>query len=104
MVAPTGLIVVLIFARRGAFNMLPKRNGRVWNPPLRVCVAFDILLVGAIHNVFKENLRLAKQSPLDRQFAKQIWTHGPYSRDVNFINGSVELLRFAQRKVCFANV
>ena len=40
-----------------------------------------LLIVGAIHNVFKENLRLAKQSPVDRQFAKQIWTHGPYRFD-----------------------
>ena len=46
--------------------MLPKRNGRIWNPPLRVCVAFDILLVGAIRNVFEENLRLAKQSPVNK--------------------------------------
>ena len=44
-------------------------------------VIFVILLVGAIRNVFGENLRLAKQSPLDRQFAKQIWTHGPYRFD-----------------------
>ena len=90
---------------RGGFHMLPKKKGRIWNPPLPVCEVFDILvvgatigrpwafyerpwtvnlrskygrlplrvcarynllLVGAIRNVFEENLRLAKQSPVNK--------------------------------------
>ena len=26
--------------------MLPKKKGRIWNPPLPVCQIFDVLIVG----------------------------------------------------------
>ena len=58
------------------------QKGRRGATPTGFGGGFDVVIVGAIHNVCEANLRLAKQSPLDRQFAKQIWTHGPY----RFIN------------------
>ena len=86
--APTDLMVVLKFVCRGGYyppvvdkNIILFKKDRRGRRSLQICTIFVILLVGAIHNVFGENLWLAKQSPLDRQFAKQIRTHGPYRFD-----------------------
>ena len=69
---PTGLCDICCFDCRGdqwssvvyknIIAICPGSRGRL---PLPVCVKFNLLLVGAIHNVCKANLRLAKQSPLD---------------------------------------
>ena len=54
----------------GDFNRITLSHQYLAAPLRMTCskgVIFVILLVGAIRNVFEENLRLAKQSPLDRR-------------------------------------
>ena len=74
--APTDLMVVLKIVCRGGYyppaiykNIILFKKDRRGRRSLQICAVFVVFGGGAIRNVFKENLRLAKQSPADDRWS-----------------------------------